>query len=40
MYDTYGIYTGESGPKSLLPSQKQSRGVIMAHGIILSKICN
>jgi len=37
--NTYGTWTGNSGPKSLLPSQKQSSGVMMAQGIILSKIC-
>ena len=35
---TYGTVTGKSGPSSLEPSQKQSNGVIMAHGKIFSKI--
>lgn len=40
MLCTYGIVTGASGPgpSSLDPSQKQSRGVMMAHGIIISNI--
>ena len=35
---TYGIVTGKSGPSSLEPSQKQSSGVMMAHGKMFSKI--
>lgn len=35
---TYGTVTGKSGPSNLEPSQKQSSGVMMAHGKILSKI--
>lgn len=34
---TYGIFTGNSGPRSFDPSQKQSRGVIMAQGNKFSK---
>lgn len=35
---THGIVGGYSGPSSLLPSQKQSNGVIILHGIMFSKI--
>lgn len=37
-YATYGTVTGTSGPNSLEPSQKQSKGVIITQGIIFSKI--
>ena len=30
--NTYGMWTGKSGPRISAPSQKQSRGVMMAHG--------
>ena len=33
------MWTGVSGPRSFDPSQKQSRGVTMAHGNRLSRIC-
>lgn len=36
---TYGTVTGKSGPSNLEPSQKQSSGVMMAHGKMFSKIC-
>lgn len=36
--NTYGIATGKSGPRSLEPSQKQSKGVMIAQGIMFSKI--
>jgi len=35
---TYGTVIGFSGPKSLEPSQKQSKGVIISQGIIFSNI--
>ena len=35
---TYGMVTGKSGPNSFDPSQKQSNGVMMAHGKMFSKI--
>lgn len=35
---TYGIETGNSGPKSFAPSQKQSNGVTIAHGNKFSSI--
>lgn len=37
---TYGICAGYSGPNNLLPSQKQSNGVTIEHGMIFSKICS
>ena len=38
-FQTYGIKTGPLVSRSLEPSQKQSKGVMMVHGNNLSRIC-